>query len=200
MSSKLWSKFALAVTASVAGATLLAQNASPSAEQALNAKARGIHERVITLDTHNDINPSQFTADCNYTMRLTNQVNLPKMKEGGLDVSFMIVYVGQRQDFSEAAYKQAYDQAIAKFDAVHRLTEQIAPNEIGLALTPADVRRIAASGKKVAVIGIENGYPIGEDLERVKEFWTRGGRYMSHAHNGHSQPADSNTGEVKNQW
>ncbi len=59
------------------------------------ARARGIHDRVITLDTHDDISPNNFTPACNYTMRLTTQVNLPKMKEGGLDVSFMIVYVGQ---------------------------------------------------------------------------------------------------------
>jgi membrane dipeptidase len=64
-------------------------------DAALIAKARGIHARVITLDTHNDIEPSNFTADCNYTMRLTTQVNLPKMVEGGMDVSFMIAYVGQ---------------------------------------------------------------------------------------------------------
>ena len=60
-------------------------------ESALVARARAIHDRVITLDTHNDIDPANFTAACNYTMRLTTQVNLPKMKEGGLDVSFMIV-------------------------------------------------------------------------------------------------------------
>ena len=70
---------------------------------------------------------------------------------------------------------------------MHRLTEQIAPDEIELALTPADVARIAKSGKKVAVIGIENGYPIGTDINRVKEFYDRGGRYMSLAHNGHNQ-------------
>ena len=174
--------------------------AAPSAaEQALIARAKAIHERVITLDTHDDISPNNFTPDCNYTMRLTTQVNLPKMKEGGLDVSFMIAYVGQGE-LTPEGYADAYRQVTAKFDAVHRLTEQIAPNEIGLALTPADVVRIAKSGKKVAVIGIENGYPIGEDLERVKEFWTRGGRYMSLAHNGHSQLADSNTGEANDQW
>src|SRR4029434_5970434 len=97
-------------------------------------------------------------------------------------------------------YASAYATASAKFDAVHRLTEQIAPNEIGLALTPADVRRIAASGRKVAVIGVENGYPIGLDIKRVKEFYDRGGRYMSLAHNGHSQLADSNTGEATNDF
>src|SRR5688572_339986 len=164
---------------------------------ALVTKARGIHERVITADTHDDINPNNFRAECNYTMRLTTQVNLPKMKEGGLDVSFMIAYVGQGP-LTEEGYANAYRQVIEKMDAVHRLTEVIAPNEIELALTPADVLRIAKSGKKVAVIGIENGYGLGLDLERVKEFWTRGGRYMSLAHNGNSQLADSNSTEAAN--
>jgi membrane dipeptidase len=171
----------------------------PRDEPALVARARAIHDRLITLDTHDDIDPAHFTPACNYTMRLTTQVNLPKMKEGGLDVSFMIVYVGQGP-LTPQGYDRAYRAAVAKFDAVHRLTEQIAPKEIGLALTPADVRTIAKSGRKVAVIGIENGYPIGLDIKRVKEFHDRGGRYMSVAHNGHSQLADSNTGEQNNQW
>ncbi|HUL72078.1 MAG TPA: dipeptidase [Vicinamibacterales bacterium] len=168
-------------------------------EAALVAKARGIHQRVITLDTHNDISPSNFTPACNYTMRLTTQVNLPKMVEGGMDVSFMIAYIGQGP-LTPEGYDNAYRQAIAKFEAVNRLTEQIAPNQIGLALTPDDVIRLHGEGKKVAVIGIENGYPIGTDINRVKEFWQRGGRYMSLAHNGHSQLADSNTGEANNEW
>jgi membrane dipeptidase len=163
------------------------------------ARARGIHERVITLDTHDDISPANFTAECNYTMRLTTQVNLPKMKEGGLDVSFMIVYVGQGP-LTPEGYDSAYKQAVAKFEAVHRLTAQIAEKEIGLALTAADVLRIAKSGRKVAVIGIENAYPLGTDIKRVKEFYDRGGRYMSLAHNGHSQLSDSNTGERDNVW
>src|SRR2546428_41359 len=184
-------------------ATFALRPLASQGEQDVIARARAIHERVITLDTHNDINPSNFTPDCNYTMRLTNQVNLPKMKEGGFDVSFMIVYVEQDQSpdaFTATGYERAYKAATAKFDAIHRLTEQIAPKEIALALTPADVVRIAKSGRKVAVIGIENGYPIGTNIQRVKEFWQRGGRYMSVAHNGHSQLADSNTGEANNQW
>jgi membrane dipeptidase len=178
---------------------VLVETAAPRAQTDLEARARAIHDRVIALDTHNDIDPQTFTADCNYTMRLTTQVNLPKMKAGGLDVSFFIVYVGQG-DLNAAGYDRAYRAAIAKFDAIHRLTEQIAPKEIELALTPADVVRIAKSGKKVAVIGIENGYPIGMDLKRVKEFYDRGGRYMSLVHNGHNQLADSHTGEAGNEW
>src|SRR5215469_11300254 len=119
--------------------------ARPQSDAALIARARTIHNRVIKLDTHNDIDPRNFTADCNYTMRLTTQVNIPKMIEGGMDVSFMIVYVGQGP-LTPAGYDNAYKQAIAKFDAIHRLTEEIAPAKIGLALTPDDVVKLHAKG------------------------------------------------------
>ena len=173
--------------------------AQGGADDALIKRARAIHDRVIALDTHNDINPENFTAAKNYTQRLDTQVNLPKMVEGGLDASFFIVYVGQGP-LTPAGYDDAYRQAVEKFDAIHRLTEQIAPDKIELALTAADVPRIAAKGKKVALIGIENAYPLGTDIKRVKEFYDRGGRYMSMAHNGHSQLADSNTGERDGKW
>ena len=194
--SRTMIRFSLGVLGAAAGAVSMgAMQVTPQDSAALVSRAKAIHERVITADTHNDISPNNFTPECNYTMRLTNQVNLPKMVEGGLDVSFMIVYVGQGP-LTDEGFDNAYKQAVAKFDAVHALTEKIAPDKIGLALTAADVRRIAASGRKVAVIGIENGYPIGKDINRVKEFFDRGGRYMSLAHNGNSQLADSNSVEA----
>jgi len=182
----------------IAGMTVLFQMVSPAQtnDAALIAKAKGIHERVLKLDTHNDIDPANFRADCNYTMRLTTQVNIPKMVEGGMDVSFMIVYVGQGP-LTPEGFDNAYRQAVAKFDAVHRLTEKIAPDNIGLALTPADVLALHKKHLRIAVIGVENGYPIGNDLKKVEEFYNRGGRYMSLAHNGNSQLADSNTGETQ---
>jgi len=123
-----------------------------SDDAALIAKARAIHDRVLKLDTHNDIDPANFTPDCNYTMRLTTQVNIPKMVEGGMDVSFMIVYVGQGV-LTPEGYDNAYRQAVAKFDAVHRLTEKIAPDQIGLALTPAAVVALHKKKLRIAVIG-----------------------------------------------
>jgi len=57
--------------------------------------AKGIHDRVLVLDTHVDISVSDFTADNNYTQDLGNQVNLPTMEAGGLDVAWFIVYTGQ---------------------------------------------------------------------------------------------------------
>jgi membrane dipeptidase len=168
-------------------------------EAALIAKAKKIHAGVITLDTHNDIDTRNFTDAVNYTQNLPTQVNLPKMRLGGLDVSWLIVYTGQGE-LTEEGYGKAYQNAIDKFDAIHRLTEKIAPDQIELALTAKDVRRISRAGKLVAMIGVENGYPVGTDLSRIKDFAGRGARYMSLAHNGHSQLADSNTGERENVW
>ncbi|HEY3743526.1 MAG TPA: membrane dipeptidase [Bryobacteraceae bacterium] len=182
--------------AGIAALFCLQMTAAPQDDAALIAKAKLIHSHVLKLDTHNDIEPSNFTEDCNYKMRLTTQVNLPKMVEGGMDVSFMIVYVGQGP-LTPEGYANAYKEAIAKFDAIHRFTEKIAPDNMGLALTPADVLALHKKNLRIAVIGVENGYPIGTDIKKVKEFYDRGGRYMSLAHNGNSQLADSNTGEVQ---
>jgi len=195
--SKLTLLFALFTTAACGRGP--ADGPASESEADLTERARGIHERVITLDTHNDINASNFTAERNYTMDLGNQVNLPNMEAGGLDVSWMIVYVGQGP-LTEEGYASAHAQAIAKFDAVHRLTEEIAPDRIELALTSDDVRRIVATGRKVAMIGVENAYQVGLDLGNIRDFAERGARYMSLAHNGHSQFSDSNTGERDGVW
>lgn len=89
---------------------------------------------------------------------------------------------------------------MAKFDAIHRLCEEIAPEAISLAMTSDDVRRIDAAGKKVAMIGVENAYPIGTDLSNFQKYHDLGARYISLSHNGHSQFCDSNTGEKDSVW
>ena len=157
-------------------------------------EAEKIHKAVITIDTHDDIDVGNFTEELNYTQKTNSQVNLPNMNAGGLDVSWFIVYTGQ-DSLTTRGFAKAAQNATDKFDAIHRLVSDYAPDQIELALTAADVRRIWKSGKKVAMIGIENGYPVGTDLSNVKKFFDRGGRYMSLAHNGHSQLSDSNTGE-----
>ena len=162
-------------------------------------KAQAIHNRVLVLDTHVDISVTNFTADKNYTEDLGNQVNLPTMEAGGLDVAWFIVYTGQGA-LTPEGYDKAYENAISKFDAIHRLTKEIAPERIGLAVSSAEAKELHASGKKIAMIGVENAYPLGTDISRVKEFYDRGARYMSLSHNGHSQFCDSNTGEKDSLW
>ncbi len=168
-------------------------------EPNLLEKAKDIHKRVMTLDTHVDINVSNFTDSINYTQKLKNQVNLPNMEKGGLDVAFFIVYTGQGE-LNEEGYAKAYKNAMSKFNAIHKLTKEIAPDRIALAVNSKQAKEIYASGKKVAMIGVENAYPLGTDIKRVKEFYDLGARYMSLSHNGHSQLCDSNTGETDDVW
>ena len=149
---------------------------------------------IITIDTHDDINVANFTDSLNYTMNTDSQVNLPNMIAGGLDVAWFVVYTAQGE-LNDEGYATAMDNAIDKFDAIDRLVNKYAPNQIELALTSDDVRRIHAKGKKVAMIGVENAYPMGLDTSNVRKYWERGARYVSLSHNGHSQFSDSNTGE-----
>ena len=167
--------------------------------ESVEEKAARIHKDVITIDTHVDINVANFTDTINYTQKLDNQVNLPKLKSGGLDVPWLIVYTGQGE-LTEEGYAKAKENAMAKFNAIHRLCEEIAPKEIDLAYSSKDVYKIVDSGKKVAMIGVENAYPIGEDLSEFENYYNLGARYISLSHNGHSQFCDSNTGEADGVW
>jgi membrane dipeptidase len=191
-----WRAFVATVLVSFVGVA----RAQQPTDSALVAKARAIHERVIALDTHVDIDPRNFTTEHpNYTDRLNTQVNLPKMFEGGLDAVFFSIYVGQGPLTTEG-FQRAYDADMEKFAAVHRLAEQLAPDKVEIAYRAENVPRIAAKGKKVALMGVENAYGVGTDLGNIKKFYDQGARYMSLAHNGHSQMSDSNTGERDGVW
>jgi len=149
---------------------------------------------IITIDTHIDINVENFTDSLNYTMNTDTQFNLPNMMEGELDVAWLVVYTAQGE-LKEEGYKAAYENAISKFDAIDRLVNVYAPDQVELALSSQDVSRILAEGKKVIMIGVENAYSMGLDTSNVEEFWKKGARYVSLTHNGHNQFSDSNTGE-----
>jgi membrane dipeptidase len=187
----------------LAAGTLSAQSGKkPADEAAVMATARAIHARVLSLDTHVDISPANFRDTLpNYTVKLPRtQVDLVKMEEGGLGGAFLAIYVGQSPNLDAAGFASANAQALEKFEAVHRLTEKLAPNRAEIAYTAADAVRIHKAGKRVIFMGIENGFPIGSDITNVKKFYDLGGRYMSLAHNGHSQLSDSNTGERDGVW
>ncbi|HEX2165754.1 MAG TPA: dipeptidase [Longimicrobiales bacterium] len=177
-----------AIIAIAAGLTGLP--ASAQDDDALIERARRIHESVITIDTHDDIPGTYATPEMNPCTGTRMQVDVPKMTEGGLDVAFLIVYVGQTPRTPEN-YERAQQQAMQKFDAIHRLTKELCPERIELAMTADDVERIHRSGKLVVAIGIENGYVIGRDLSLLKKYHELGARYMTLAHNGNNDIADS---------
>ena len=172
-------------------------------EAALIDRARGIHDRVLTIDTHDDISLDFATPEVDPGIRGGRQVDLVKMEEGGLDAAFFIVYVGQTERTPEN-YAQAKADAMIKFDAIHRMAEEMYPDRVEIAYTADDFERIAASGKLVAAIGIENGYVIGTDLSLLETYHELGARYITLAHNGHNDIADSanrreNLGDVESE-
>lgn len=163
-----------------------------SATEQQVARAREIHRRVLTIDTHDDIPFDFATPEVDPGVRGQRQVDLPRMREGGLDVAFFIVFVGQTPRTPEN-YEKARTDAMTKFEAIHRMTEKMHPETIQLAYSPDDVERIHKSGKLVACIGIENGYVLGRDLVLVKKYHSLGARYITLAHGGHNDIADSAT-------
>ena len=158
----------------------------------LVARAKAIQAKILTVDTHVDI-PFNFNSDAYDMMKpgpRGQQVHLPTMISGGLDAPFLIVFVGQGER-NTAGYAKALADAFTKFSAIHKLTEQTYPDKIELALTATDARRIHAAGKRVAFIGVENGFPIGKDLRLLDQFYDYGARYMGLVHNGHNDLGDS---------
>lgn len=191
MRLSLFAVAALAAGCASSSSSGAPQSAATEREEDLVARARGIHARAITIDTHIDIPDNFGTPDADPLSR-TAQVNLQKMRAGGLDVAFYAVFVGQgaRTPEGDSTAKAA---ALRKFAGIHRTTEQMYPDRIELAYTPDDVVRIEKTGKLVAAIGIENGWVIGHDLSLIKTYYDLGARYMTLAHTTNNDICDSST-------
>ena len=163
---------------------------SSMSEQELVAYANDLHERILTLDTHDDIPFNFATPEVDPGVWGTRQMDIPKMKKGKLDVGTFIVYVGQTAR-TPANYEKAKADAMTKFNAIHRMAKEMYPEDIELALVAEDVQRIHDSGKLVAALAIENGYVIGKDLSLIKKYKDLGAHYMTLSHNGHNDISDS---------
>ncbi len=148
-----------------------------------------LHKRLTTLDTHVDIpwNYATPVVDPVHDSRL--KLDIPKMKKGGLDAAFFIVYVdqGYRNSWEYDAVKKA---ALSKFNAIHRMVKQ-SDGQIDLAYSAEEAKNIVAKKQQVAFIGIENGFAIGRDLKLLQEYFDLGARYMTLVHNGHNDIGDS---------
>ena len=177
-------------TATQGGTAPGGATAARQASASLMERARAIQSRVISIDTHVDISPSMGLPTNNPCIGTQAKVDLPKMRAGGLDVAFFAVYVGQSVR-NDSTYAKAKADALAKFEAIHRLAEKTCPDQIEIAYTPDDVERIVKAGKLVAAIGIENGFVIGRDLSLIQRYQELGARYMTLAHNGNNDIAGS---------
>jgi microsomal dipeptidase-like Zn-dependent dipeptidase len=152
---------------------------------ALAASSLHAQDHPLTIDTHVDI-PLSYMADPKFDAGRDGplKVDLPKMRRGGLDAAFFVIYVAQGP-LTDAGYAKAVAQATRKYDAIDRMLKQY-PGQIRAARTPEDVRANKAAGVLSAMIGIENSYSLGHDLRRLDTAYARGARYVGLVHVGNN--------------
>ncbi|MEM9387650.1 MAG: dipeptidase [Pseudomonadota bacterium] len=165
-------------------------------EEQLLARALEIHDRVLTVDTHADtplrmIEPGFDMAERHDPKETGSKVDYPRMKEGGLDAIFFAAFVAQdiRDD---DGHSRAKTLGMEMIDTVIASTEANA-DTVGLALDPDDAYALEKAGKRAIYLGIENGYPIGNDLANVELFYNKGVRYITLVHSANNDLADSAT-------
>jgi membrane dipeptidase len=169
----------------------------PMTEEEIQQKAMAVHDRVFTIDTHADT-PSRLIrgkfdlgVPHKSGSRQDGKVDLPRMKEGGLDGLFFAVFIGQGERTLEK-YNQAKERADRIIDAMEKMAAQY-PELVELAYSADDAHRIEKLGKRAAFLGMENGYPLGMDLSRVEHFYNRGIRYITLCHTRNNDLCDSST-------
>lgn len=162
-------------------------------EDDIPAHAKELHNRIYTIDSHVDI-PGEEYATEKYDPGIDHpdlRCDLVKMKNGGLDGVFLAVYVRQEKELTQDKYDHVKEVALKRFSAIHRLVEDMHPDKCELALTADDFERIAESEKRVIMIGLENGFPIGENLDLINNYYDLGARYITLCHTSHNQICDS---------
>jgi membrane dipeptidase len=161
-------------------------------EKELTKQAEKIHQKTLTVDTHCDTPMDIVRSNFDLGKRhIEGCVDFPRMKEGGLDAEFFAVFTNQGPR-DDSAYNEVYGNALKTLEAIHRNVEK---NSVmaEIAYSPEDAYRLKKAGKIAAFIGIENGYPIGKDIKRIKELYDRGARYITLAHTKNNDICDSST-------
>lgn len=151
----------------------------------LAAHSAKLHKSIISMDTHTDTIMQMARGKDPETL----QVNLEKMRRGGMDAVFFAAYVGQGlRDDSTLLAKGRYceDMLLSFKDYVKDHSD-----EIGLAYTASDVRDLKRKGKLIGILAIENGYVIGKDLSNVEKFYKMGVRYITLSHNNNNDICDA---------
>jgi membrane dipeptidase len=183
----------------LASLTLVALVAGSSAAQA--QRAGGLHGRLVTLDTHLDTPANlersgwDILAD-NSADGSFSQVDVPRMRAGGLDGGFWVIYIPQGP-LNPQGYAAARDTAILRAMKIREMVAR-SPALFELATRAEDAPRIAAAGKLIVYQSMENSYQLGEDLTLLKTFYDLGVRMASPVHGANNQFADSATD--KRRW
>jgi membrane dipeptidase len=163
-----------------------------NSEEHLSRRAAKIHASILTIDSHCDT-PMEFSDPAFDLGKRHNEgcVDFPRMKEGGLHAEFFAVFTAQGPR-NDSTYSKAHQKAL---DILNEINKNVAKNSslAEIATTPDDAYRLKKAGKIAAFIGMENGYPVGKDLTRIKLYYDLGARYMTLAHTKNNDICDSST-------
>jgi len=156
---------------------------APGTAAAPATDALALHHDAIVVDGHNDL-PWRLRGlwgldldEVRFDERWPDgHTDLPRLREGGVDVQFWAAYVPVRFRGPEAV-RIAREQ----IDLTHRLVERY-PNDLALALSSDDIRAILAAGKIASMIGVEGGHAIDDSLDELRDLYARGARYLTLTH------------------
>lgn len=182
------------------GAALCALLPISGQAQEVTRQVYQLHQKLLTLDSHLDTPasldlPGWSIDEEHDVLHDFTQVDLPRMKKGGLDGGFWAIYTSQGPVTIEG-FRKARDFAILRGLSIRNMVAAD-PANFALALEAKDAAPIAASGKRVVYMSIENAYPLGEDISLLKTFYDMGVRLVGFAHFAHNQFADSSTDPSK---
>jgi membrane dipeptidase len=164
---------------------------APSGDQ-VSARAKQLHDRAIVVDSHDDTTQRLvFEKAFNLAARNKNgNIDIPRMREGGLDALFFSIWVP-----SDVTGPPAVKRALDQIDAV-REAVRTNPKDLMLATTAAEVRRAAAEHKIAALMGMEGGHMIDDDLRLLRVYAALGVRYMTLTHFKNNNWADASTDQA----
>lgn len=151
-------------------------------------KALKIHERAIVIDTHCDTPMHMLDRGIDIGVKSQkNDVDLIRMKEGGLDAIFFAVFISNDLDEKHPATR-----ALELIDEIYRQVERY-PDLAGMAYSPQDIRKLHEEGKRAILIGMENGSPVEGSLRLLRDYYRLGVRYITLTHSRNNLICDSST-------
>ena len=151
-------------------------------------RARKLHFSSIVLDTHDDTTQRFFTNDFDIGKRNPDgAIDIPRMREGGMNGIFFSIWIDGR-----IMGPPAVEKALDQIDAVRENVLKYSKDMV-LCRTADDVRRAHAQGKIAALIGVEGGHMMGNDIRVLRIFADLGVRYMTLTHFYNDEWADSST-------
>ncbi len=163
-----------------------------NSEDHLIKRADKIHQSILTVDSHCDTPMEFIRSDFDLGEKHINGcVDFPRMAEGGLHSEFFAVFLAQGPR-NDSSYAIVHRKALDIFEAIHKNVEKNS-SVAEMAYSPDDAYRIFKEGKIAAFIGLENGYAIGKDLLKIKQYYDLGARYITLCHSKNNDICDSST-------